>query len=78
MVVAKHIVADDMPAPYSGDLRNRVAAAGASARAAVGRFGASVSTAQRWAQRLRAKGHAGACAMGGDHRSHLAEHRAMV
>jgi hypothetical protein len=41
---------DDMPAPYSGDLRQRVAAAvaeGAFARSAAGRFGISVSTAIR-------------------------------
>ena len=47
-----------MPAPYSGDLRDRVAAAlaeGASARPAARRFGISVSTAIRWAQRLRLK-----------------------
>lgn len=70
-----------MPAPYSGDLRDRVAgavASGASARAAAGRFGVSVSTAIRWAQRLRAEGHAQARAMGGDHRSRLVEHRRAV
>jgi transposase len=70
-----------MPAPYSGDLRDRVAAAvgsGTSARAAAGRFGVSVSTAIRWAQRLRAEGHAQARPMGGDRRSRLTEHRAVV
>ena len=70
-----------MPAPYSGDLRDRVAgavASGASARAAAGRFGVSVSTAIRWAQRLRSEGHAQARAMGGDHRSRLVEHRMAV
>lgn len=72
---------DDMPAPYSGDLRDRVAAAvaaGASARSAAGRFGVSVSTAIRWAQRWRAEGHAEPRAMGGDHRSRLLEHRTAV
>ena len=72
---------DDMPAPYSGDLRDRVVAAvgaGASARSAAGRFGVSVSTAIRWAQRLRMEGHAQPRAMGGDHRSRLVEHRAAV
>jgi len=72
---------DDMPAPYSGDLRDRVAAAvaaGASARSAAGRFGVSVSTALRWAQRWRAEGHAAPRAMGGDHRSRLLEHRTAV
>jgi transposase len=71
----------DMPAPYSGDLRDRVAAAvaaGASARSAAGRFGVSIGTAIRWAQRWRAEGHAEARAMGGDHRSRLIEHRAAV
>lgn len=70
-----------MPAPYSGDLRARVAAAvaaGASARTAAGRFGVSVSTAIRWAQRWRAEGHAQARAMGGDHRSRLGGHRGAV
>jgi len=50
---------DDMPAPYSGDLRQRVADAvpdGASARSAAGRFGISVSTAIRWVQPWRAEG----------------------
>ena len=48
-------------------------ASGASARAAAGRFGVSVSTALRWAQRLRAEGHAR-----GDHRSRLVEHHPEV
>lgn len=68
-----------MPAPYSQDLRDRVAAAvaaGASARAAAERFGVSISTAIRWAQRWRAEGHVQARRMGGDHRSRLKEHRA--
>jgi len=72
---------DDMPAPYSGDLRARVAAAvagGSSARSAAGRFGVSVSTAIRWAQRFRAEGHAEPRAMGGDHRSRLPEHRVVI
>jgi transposase len=70
-----------MPAPYSQDLRDRVAAAvaaGASARAAAERFGVSMSTAIRWAQRWRAAGHVRARRMGGDHRSRLKEHRAAV
>lgn len=70
-----------MPAPYSGDLRARVAAAiaaGASARSAARRFGISVSTAIRWGQRQRAEGHAQARAMGGDRRSRLTAHRAAV
>jgi transposase len=70
-----------MPAPYSGDLRQRVAAAvaqGASARSAAGRFGVSVSTAIRWIHRWRAEGHAEPRAMGGDHRSRLLVHRPAV
>ena len=77
-MATQHIVGGDMPAPYSQDLRGRVAAAvaeGASARSAAGRFGVSISTAIRWAQRWRAEGHAQARAMGGDHRSRLLEHR---
>jgi transposase len=70
-----------MPAPYSQDLRDRVAAviaAGASARATAGRFGISIGTAVRWAQRQRAEGHVRARPMGGDHRSRLRAHRAAV
>ena len=68
-----------MPAPYSQDLRDRVASAvssGSSARGAAKRFG--IGTAVRWAQRLRAEGHARARAMGGDRRSRLSEHRDAV
>jgi transposase len=68
-----------MPAPYSQDLRDRVASAvssGSSAREAAKRFG--IGTAVRWAQRLRAEGHARARAMGGDRRSRLSEHRDAV
>ncbi len=71
----------DMPAPYSQDLRERVAGAiaqGVSARAAARRFDISVSTAIRWAQRWRGEGHVQARAMGGDHRSRLKEHRAFL
>jgi transposase len=70
-----------MPAPYSQDLRERVAGAiacGLSARAAARRFDISDSTAIRWAQRWRGEGHAQARAMGGDHRSRLKEHRAFL
>src|SRR6516164_10825735 len=49
-----------------------------SARSAAGRFGVSVSTAIRWAQRFRAEGHAEPRAMGGDHRSRLPEHRVVI
>jgi transposase len=70
-----------MPAPYSQDLRDRVGAAvagGQSARAAAEHFAVSVSTAIRWAQRLRDEGHTQARAMGGDQRSRLKEHREAV
>lgn len=70
-----------MPAPYSQDLRERVAAAiaqGVSARAAARRFDISISTAVRWAHRWRGEGHAQARAMGGDHRSRLKEHRVFL
>jgi transposase len=70
-----------MPAPYSQDLRDRVASAvssGSSAREAAKRFGIGIGTAVRWAQRLRAEGHARARAMGGDRRSRLSEHRDAV
>ena len=70
-----------MAAPYSQDLRDRVAVAiadGSSARAAAVRFGVSESTAIRWAQRLRGEGHTAARPMGGDHRSRLTAHRTTV
>jgi transposase len=70
-----------MPAPYSQDLRDRVASAvssGSSARGAAKRFGIGIGTAVRWAQRLRAEGHAKARALGGDHRSRLTGHREAV
>jgi transposase len=70
-----------MPAPYSQDLRIRVASAlsgGSSTRKAADRFGIGISTAIRWAQRLQTEGHVEARAMGGDHRSRLREHRDVV
>src|SRR3954454_4346188 len=73
-------IGDDMPAPYSQDLRERVIgfmALGGSARAAT-RFDVSVSSAIRWAQRWRVEGHARPRAMSGDRRSRLGEHRAKV
>jgi transposase len=68
-----------MPAPYSQDFRDRVVSAlsnGSSARGAAKRFG--IGTVVRWAQRLRAEGHARARAMGGDRRSRLTGHREAV
>jgi transposase len=73
----RHVVGDDVLAPYSGDLRDRVAAGG-SARSAAGRFGVSVSTKIRWAQRRRAEGHAQPRAMRGDRGSRFLEHRTAV
>jgi len=70
-----------MPAPYSQDLRSRVASAisgGPSPRKAADRFGIGISTAIRWAQRLQAEGHVEAGAMGGDRRLRLNEHREAV
>jgi len=72
---------DGMAAPYSQDLRERVAASiasGRSARATAAIFSISESTAIRWAQRVRAEGHARARAMGGDRRSRLKGHRLEV
>ena len=72
---------DSMAAPYSQDLRERVAgliASGRSARSTAAIFSISESTAIRWAQRIRAEGHARARAMGGDRRSRLKEHRQEV
>ncbi len=70
-----------MAAPYSQDLRERVAssiASGRSARATAAVFSISESTAIRWAQRVRAEGHAKARPMGGDRRSRLTRHRQEV
>ena len=70
-----------MAAPYSQDLRERVAASivsGRSARATAAIFSISESTAIRWAQRVRAEGHARARTMGGDRRSRLKGHRLEV
>ena len=53
--------------PYSQDLRDRVVSAvsgGSSARGAAKLFGIGISTAVRWAQRLRAEGHAEASWVG--------------
>ena len=77
----RRCIEGDMPAPYSQDLRQRVIgfmALGGSARAAATRFDVSLSSASRWVQRWRAEGHARPCAMGGDRRSRLSEHRTRV
>lgn len=56
-----------MPAPYSDDLRERVAAAvigGRTCREVAALFGVSVSSAVKWSQRLRRTGSAGSCRPG--------------
>src|SRR5690348_5542085 len=70
-----------MPRAYSMDLRERVVAAvggGLSARGAAGVFGVSVSSAIRWAQRMRREGSPAAKPTGGDHRSRLTGHAAWL
>jgi transposase len=70
-----------MAKPYSKDLRSRVVAAigrGASCREAADRFGVSVSSAVKWAQRFRQSGSVAAKPMGGDHRSRLTDKRAWL
>jgi len=52
-----------------------VVSGGSSARGVAKLFGSGISTAVRWAQRLRTEGHAEARVMGGDHRSRLTGHR---
>jgi transposase len=61
-----------MPSPLSVDLRERgvaAVAAGASCHRAAARFGVSVSSASRWSERFRQKGHVAPKPMGGDHTS---------
>jgi transposase len=71
-----------MPSPLSVDLRERVVAAvtaGASCHRAGARFGVSVSSASRWSERLRQKGHLAPKPMGGDHTSKRSEaHAALI
>ena len=65
-----------MPAPLSVDLRERVVAAvaaGASCHRAAARFGVSVSSASRWAARVRQKGKVAPKPSGGDRASHRIE-----
>jgi len=61
-----------MPAPLSIDLRERVVAAvaaGASCHGAAARFGVSVSSASRWAERVRQEGQVAPKSSGGAHAS---------
>jgi transposase len=70
-----------MARPYSNDLRDRVAAAvisGRSCREVSGLFGVSVSSAVKWAQRLRATGTAASRPMGGHRKCLLEPYRALV
>ena len=65
-----------MPSPLSVDLRERVVAAvaeGASYHRAAARFGVSVSSASRWAQRFHTEGQVAPKPAGGDRVSHRIE-----
>jgi transposase len=65
-----------MPSPVSVDLRERVVAAvaaGASCHRAAARFGVSVSSASRWAERVRQEGQVAPRPSGGDHTSQRIE-----
>ena len=67
-----------MARAYSLDLRERAVAAverGASCRAAADRFGISVASVVKWAQRARQTGSAAAKKMGGHRPYLLEEHR---
>ena len=67
-----------MPAPYSNDLRSRVAASvlgGRTCRETAALFNVSVSSVVKWSQRLRASGSADAKPMGGVRRAVLAGQR---
>ena len=67
-----------MPAPYSNDLRSRVAASvlgGRTCRETAALFNVSVSSVVKWSQRLRASGSADAKPMGGVRRAVLAGER---
>lgn len=68
-----------MGRPLSMDLRDRVVAAigdGMSRRAAAARFGVSISSAIRWAARVRDRGSAAPQRQGGDKRSAVTERHA--
>lgn len=71
-----------MAKSLSVDLRRRVVdavEAGASCRAAAERFGVGVSSAIRWVQRARARGHVDPDKRGGNHRSHrIDDHRDLI
>ena len=70
-----------MVRPYSNDLRERVVGAvetGESCRAVAVRFGVSVSSVVKWAQRFRATGSVAPGKMGGHRRRILEPHRAFI
>ena len=70
------------PSPLSVDLRERVVAAvvaGASCHRAAARFGVSVSSASRWAQRFHREGQVAPKLSGGDRASHRIDaHAALI
>ena len=81
MVVTQHIVGGRCAGTIFGGFTRSGGRGGSIGNLCAGGGGSvwvSVSTTIRWAQRLRAEGHARARAMGGDRRSRLPEHRAAV
>ena len=67
-----------MVKPYSGDLRERVAArvlGGKPIREVASVFGVSVARVAKWPSRFRTTGSVAARPMGGDHRSRLPPER---
>ena len=70
-----------MARPYSNDLRERVVAAveaGDSCRMVAARFGVSVASVVKWAQRFRVTGSVAPGKMGGHVRPKLAPHRTFL
>lgn len=70
-----------MVRPLSNDLRERVVSAvlaGETCRAVAGRFGVSVSSVVKWAQRHRATGSVRPGQMGGHRKRVLEPHRAFI
>jgi transposase len=70
-----------MTRPLSNDLRKRVVRAvlgGESCRSVVSRFGVSVSSVVKWAQRYRRTGSVAPGEMGGHRKPVLEQHRAFI
>ena len=70
-----------MTRPYSNDLRERVVCAvteGDSCRAVAARFGVSVSSVVKWAQRYRRTGSVAPGKVGGHRRRVLEPHREFI